>query len=204
MEHLTLNERLAKEFETTRCSETFTRYVMSELLSPIEDYGNAAELICKYYFDYSTLPLIIIGAYISVQMPEAAHGKKLLDVLNIMYPHLQPTEKAIVSYLNAHDIYMHDTDYLHNKKYQDYLEESINFDVPFVYNRYHYSQLFTGSRKRKYLEEAKANVRRVTTEKLSDEYFLNPQNYINEHILGIVLSEPNYELNFEDGNRFWR
>lgn len=206
MEEILLNEQLLHEFELNSTKETFTKYVMSELLSPIEDFRNATELICKYFFEYSALSLTIIGAHLYTEWPEAENGKCLLDILNTMYQCLQPSEQAIVSYLNALRIRKTDSDYLHNKEYRSHLEESISYDTPFVYNKYWYSQIVSKFKARKYLSDARANVQHVMTENelmnIPIEYFIDPQNYINEHILGIELSGPNYQWMFQKSDCF--
>lgn len=40
-----LNEQLKKDFDKDKSYYTLERYVMSELLSPIEDYFNAIDII---------------------------------------------------------------------------------------------------------------------------------------------------------------
>ena len=60
-----VNKQLKDEFEKNRNYFNLERYVMSELLSPIQDYENAIKIIKSNMNLISDLKLIYIGAYLS-------------------------------------------------------------------------------------------------------------------------------------------
>lgn len=67
MDRVMLNKQMQKEFNEHKNYDTLERYVMSELLSPIEDYLNAIDLIRKHSNLVKGLNLYYIAAYLSAE-----------------------------------------------------------------------------------------------------------------------------------------
>ena len=56
-----LNQRLQQQLAEAPCTKTLEQYVLSELLSPIEDYSHAVEVICQY-LPLALERLLLVGA----------------------------------------------------------------------------------------------------------------------------------------------
>lgn len=184
-----INERFAEEFKKNKSADTLTKYVMSELLCPIEDFPNAIKLIKENFFGLASLKLVVIGAYLSVRWADS-WDRQLLDILNIMYNYLEPEYKAIVSYINALNVI-----FVSKKKCISYLEESISYNTVFIKNRILYMETVSNKKSQQFLSGILNNVIQVVTEDddISLDFLLEPQNYIDEYILGIRLSESDYQ-----------
>jgi len=189
------NERIKHEFENHGGIDLLTKYVMSEILPPIADYENAVKIIKMNCCLQMSGELLIIGAYLAIKWTYSRN--ELLEVLNLMYDYFPDRDKAIINYLNALQIYTRDKRYKKNNAYWDELSKSIAFNTPFVYNRCKMAEIVDRNTAQKYYKDALENVKTVLTEQeimqLPFEYFLNPQSFIEEHILGTDLSYENYD-----------
>ena len=186
-----LNKTYKAEYEKQGGLDRFVKYVMSETISPIEDYPNIVNLIRANYHKQINGELLIIGAYLAIQWTE--HYNELLDILNMMRPCFPDKEKAIVHYLNAYKLYVRDENYLSNPYYKMELRESIRYNIPFVNNRFQLAECSAKEDAQRLFGEALKNVQEIFSEeaimKLPLEHFLEPQSFINEFILGICMTE---------------
>lgn len=190
-----LNKSFKAEFERYGSLESFTKYVMSETIAPIEDYPSVVNLIRSNYHKQISVDLLMIGAYLAIQWTN--HYNELLGILNFMEPCLPDREKAIVHYLNAYKLHIRDENYPSDPERQTELRTSLTFNIPFVNNRCLIAEYSTKEDAKKYYREALDNVQKVFSEedimKLPLEHFLEPQSFINEFILGTHISYINYE-----------
>ena len=189
-----LNKQLKSEYEKNGDLKSFAKYIMSELLAPIEDYENIVKLIRENYKKHISLELLIIGAYSAIYWMNS--NTEMLKMLNLMRPFLPDYERAIIHYLNAYKMFMTDDDYLSKQEYRVELNASLIAGVPFVNNRLMIAEL-TGHEARKYYSEALDNVKEVFSEnKNTDatvECLLNPQSFIKEFILGLYMCKKKYD-----------
>lgn len=198
-----LNIKLHEEFSQYRNYVTLERYVMSELLSPIEDYYEAINLIEQNEDIIDGLNLYYVAAYLCVEwMPD---NHKFIDKLNCILSSVDDTAKAVIYYLNAYSLsYANDSNDL--QTYINHLKRSIEFskNIRFVNNRLDLAQVLSGDEDEKYKQDALENVESVFTETelshINDEEWLkiklNSQSYIDEFILGTHMTSVVYEAKF--------
>ena len=190
------NKQAKKDFEKYGGIDLLTKYIMSETLSPIEDYGNVVNIIRSNYHKLISGKLLIIGAYSATNWLSSQN--ELLAILELMYDHMPNTEKAIIHYLKADNIYVKNS-LKENSKYLFELHKSISFtDVPFVNNHRRIAEISSGSDAKKHYNTALLNIQKVYSEdEISElaslEALLNPQSFINEFILGTHISSVIYE-----------
>lgn len=99
-----LNKKLYEEFSQYRNYVTLERYVMSELLSPIEDFYEAIALIEQNEDIIEGFNLYYIAAYLCAEwMP---NNQKFIDKLNSMLNSADDAAKAVIYYLNAYSEYI--------------------------------------------------------------------------------------------------
>ena len=203
MDIYSYNKYLCEEYKNKRTSETLSRYVISEVLSPIEDYINALSIIRNCPDDILDFNLLTVGAFWSSEWECSVHNE-FLYILNSRMQKLSLQERSIVCYLNAYDLIFKDIQYKSNSKYERYLCESIKYWDGFVFNFTHLAELYTGKHSKELYEKALSNVICVKSieeiKSMTSKDFINIQNYINEHILGTHISYINYELLIEKHN----
>lgn len=128
MDTIEYNSILHREYEKTRNIHVLEKYVVSETLSPIEDYGNAVRIIRENYRNAVSCRLLIIGAHIVSKWCFDDNHNDFLNLLNEMYPFLPAAEKGIISFLNAHHIRFRDRDhYQECPEYEPLLLKSIYY-----------------------------------------------------------------------------
>lgn len=191
-----LNKQLQKKFNEEKNYHTLERYVMSELLSPIEDYINAIDIIKRNSSLNEGLNLYFIAAYLCAEwMPES---NEFMEKLNSMIDIVDDKEKAIIYYLNAYYVSCFMENWKKSKKYRFYLIKSIEYskNIHFVNNRFDLASISQGKEALNYLKEAIQNVEKVETietlKNKSVNYWLSSQRFIDEFILGTHLSQEVY------------
>ena len=185
------NEYLRKEYEKTKSVELLEKYIISETLSPLEDYQNVIRIIRSNYPININVHLLYIGAYcISGWLIEERN--EMLDILNDMYLHLSNRDKSIVCFLNAYQLRFADKKYSHNPKYKEWLLDSIRLNDAVVKSRIYLAALYPQPMASEIYAEALARVQKVYEEKeiieMGVEDFSNIDAFINEHILGTHIS----------------
>ncbi len=94
-----LNYKLREQFLKNRNVRTLEKYVMSELMSPIQDYYNAIDIIDRNRDIIEGFNLYFIAAYLCEEwLPERVD---FLEMLNNNIDCMEENNKAIVYYLNA-------------------------------------------------------------------------------------------------------
>lgn len=186
MDIIALNRALCEEYHKTLDAQVFRKYVMSELLAPIEDVGNAIELIRSRYSTMLDCDLLIIGAYLLTQFYSSEN--EMLSILNLECNFLPQNLQAIVFYLNALQIEKTDKKYTHSQQYREHLLRSCKLCDQYVYPYYKLAEISSSSERTLLYERAKKNIEHSYTvneiQKLSIEHFLEPSQYIKEFILG--------------------
>lgn len=197
---INLNKTLQMEFYKTKAHDIFEQYVMSELLSPIEDYINAMDLVEKYDDLCKGLNLHYIACYLSSTW--VGEKNVFLDRLNEVVDMANNEDKAIIYYLNAYHIFnLNDYSNLRSK-YMENILRSIEYskDICFVNNRLDYANICPREEAHIFLREAKNNVQQIETKETLEtkgiEYWLSSRRYVNEFILGTHLSLESYLYKF--------
>ena len=190
-----LNKKLKKKFELDRTEENLRQYVMSELLSPIEDFPNVIELVMNNINIIQDFRLVFIASYLHTGW-KTGHNM-LLEYLNGKVEKMTNCEKAIFWYLNAYDLGRRKNANINLR--MEYLRKSISYSTNtfFAYNRYDLSKLETGPNAQKLLDEARSNVIEIMmvsdTKEKPIEYWLDVQRWLDEFILGIRITEIVYD-----------
>lgn len=191
-----LNKQLQREFNEERNYRTLERYVMSELLTPIEDYINAIDIIKRNSNLIEGIDLYYVAAYLCAEWISGAN--EFLERLNSIIHMVEDKDKAIIYYLNAHAISCSEENWRKCDKYRDNLVKSIDYSTnyKFVNNRLGLSAISVGEEERNYLKEAIANVEKIETKETlmskTIDYWLSSQRFIDEFILGTHLSQEVY------------
>ena len=197
-----LNEKLQKEFNEDKNCLTLERYVMSELLSPIEDYFNAIDLIRGNIKLIEGLNLYYIAAYLSAEL--LLESNEFLERLNNIINMVNNKDKAIIYYLNAYSMSCTMNCLDKNKNYGCNLLKSIEFSKNnnFVNNRFDFAKILEGKEANNYLKDAFLNVEIVETKETLNSktinYWLSSQRFVNEFILGTHLSQETYCYKFKE------
>lgn len=196
MDVFAYNQYISECFSKKPSAAMLSKYVMSEMLSPIEDYYNAIKLIRENYPTYSDTSLLIIGAYlISEWLPGS---NDLLEILNNRLELLSMSDQAIVYYLNAHHLRRTEKNYSKNPYYLENLRKSTEIEVPFVRNRLYLAEMQSDKKIFELMfRRALANIKKVYSKQeimeMTKEHFLSPQTFIEEFILQTHISYLIYE-----------
>ena len=198
-----LNKQLREEFNRERNYYTLERYVMSELLSPIEDYISAIQIIKENEDLIEGLNLYYIATDLSTMW--FCGAEEFLEKLNSIIDTVPDSDKAIIYYLNANYISYNreEKNLKDNKEYKEFLIKSVkySYDIHFVNNWLDLARLLDGKKSRKYMERARANIEKIETiQTINDapiECWLSSQSYIDEFILGTSIREDMIEEIFE-------
>ena len=194
------NRQLKRIFQEAPSLENFEKYVMSELLSPIEDYPNYIRLIRDNYSRFVSISLLIIGAELIQGWTD--DDNEMLAILNNMYQFLPQKEKAIVCYLNATELITRGSRYPGDAEEQEKeikkdLLKSMEYNVPFANNRIQLARISDPNTAQQLYREAAENIQETVTlhmiQKMSIEEFIDPDRYISEFILGTTTSEDMYK-----------
>ena len=186
----TLNEKMLLEYEANPNERNFTLYVMSELLTPIEDFYHVMDLIEGMINKISDDRLLYIASYLSTDW-RIGRENIFLKTLNSKLNSSSDSEKAIIYYLNAYDIDGPGVQTRDLKKYKYFLEQSIKHsaNMRFANNRLDLARIVDDDTSQNLLKEARNNVQpHMSIEELRqmpDSFWLDIQNWIDEHILGL-------------------
>lgn len=194
------NEFLRQKFERTKTVEDLLKYVVSETLPPIADYDNAIKVIRENKVAYKNSTLLIIGAYLITEWTYDEENDLLNDLVE-MQDCLSDQELAIMHYLIANHLCGRQS--CRQLTAHQHLLQSMKYKGPFVNNRLLCAGFFSAHHSvemmdRQMMREALENVVEIHDQKYLDSvtevYFVEPQNFINEHILGTHISDSWYSI----------
>ena len=190
---LQMKRQLQIKYEKEETEENFIHYIMSELLSPIEDYYNVLTLVRKNLSRIQDRRVLFVASFICSEW--CSGENPFLEVLNSDVSHAGNKTKAIIWYLNAYQE-LWKKDKSENEAYRHFcLQKSVLYSksMHFANNRYELSFLEDGIKAQMLRKEAKANVCEILTEnevKLKPlEYWIDIQRWIDEFILGISIAD---------------
>lgn len=165
-------------------------------LPPVADYNEAIKILKAFSIENEDIRIFIFGSFLSSTW-ENHKENDFISKLNSYIDIADNEQKAIINYLNAYDIFMHDNNSNDQNVYKDWLVKSIKPDVKFVYNYYRLAQVSEKKKAKELLEKAFSNIEKVYSDeeckglKIGD--FISIDAYLKEHILGIELSQPNFQ-----------
>lgn len=194
-----VNETCKKRYEKNKTEQNIEKYVMSELLSPLEDYYRALRIIDENRERITSLRLFYVAADLSIDwMPGE---RKWIDSLTKKINEVNNQDKAMIYYLEAR--YHYRKCGKESKEYRDFLEKSVHYSqgFPFVNNRYHLALISCGQEAIRLLHEAIDNVIIIETEdslkQKPMDFWLSAQRWIDEFIVGTHRSYVTYETMIE-------
>ena len=178
-------------------SEVLLKISILITLPPIADYGEAIKLLKAGYQDTNNMKFVIIGSYLSSTW-EPYKNNTFVDFLNLLLCKVSDDEKAIVYYLKAYDILRHNEAATDCHEYENLLKKSIQLSDKNVYPYYYLAQISEKEKSKELLRKALSNVKKVYSEEECKEVkisnLLSYRSFLDEHILGVTLSQPNFEM----------
>ena len=195
-----MDDLLAIENELKRksnnSSEDLLRNILFEMQYPIEDYYLAIKLLKENYPRYKDLRFAILGSYLSSTW---IADNTFLDSLDDHLNDADDQGKSIIYYLHAYDMYTK-CNRKFSEEYLSYLRKSVSYSKRFVNNYVRLSEVSGRKEARALIERAISNVETVWTEEelkkasnILSSYVLSYDSFIDEFILGVNMTESNYE-----------
>lgn len=179
-----------KTFMADMTTENLERYVLSELLSPIEDYESALRIIHEYIDTYASVNLLIVGANEANYWHVSEYD--FLERLISMYHKLEREQQSIINFLIADHIKREDADYRENAEYRNNLLKSIELSNKFAFAN---NRIYLADLEMKWYDEDTcndiiSNIKKFFTEEsvknLPLSQFVDISNYIDEYVLGTI------------------
>lgn len=187
-------EKKLKE-NSRNSTEELIKYILFEIQSPIEDYFLAIDLLTENYSKSRDVRLAVLGAYLSSTWLNFKENN-FLKLLDEQLAIADNQNKAIIYYLHAYDMYIK-YDGKYPQEYYRYLRKSISYSKRFVYNYVRLSEVTDRREACLLLDQAISNVENVWNEEQAKmepiDIFLKYDNYIDEFILGVDISEFEYK-----------
>ncbi len=173
--------------------EDLIKYAILETLIPIGDYYKAIQVLRMSIIKFKDYRLYIMGSYLSSTWEE--NENDFIPLLNDCVSQVDDKHKAIILYLYAYDIYMKNNK-TENDKLRNCLIESIAAFDSSVYPYYLLAKDSNTNKQdaKRLMEKCLSNVSKVFSENEDSDLtdLLSFEAYINEHVLGTNLSNPNY------------
>jgi len=191
-----LNKQLKKEFYENKNYQTLEKYVMSELLSPIQDYDNATKIIRENIDLLENLDLLYIATYLSSEY--LFEENEFLKLLDQKIELVSNKDKAMIYFLKANDLICSDKKWQKNDKCKEYLQKSVELSKGFKFanNRFYLAQCL-GNNASVIAHETLNNIINIenieTLQQKKKEYWLSSVRFIDEFILGISINNVVYE-----------
>jgi len=192
-----LNKKFKLEYEKYRNQISFTKFIMSEAMTPIEDYPNIVNLIRTNEEKVVCVDILLIGTYLAIIWTE--NYDEMLNMMNLRYNTFSNREKAIAHYLKSYKMLFLEEDYLSNPSYMNELYSALNYDNTFVncHRRIAESGKIAIDEAHKHYIAALHNIEKVlsfeTVKHNTLKYRLNPKQFIKKYIWGSIVSEDDYQ-----------
>ncbi len=191
-----LNNQLRKEFYENKNYQTLEKYVMSELLNPIQDYVNANQIIRDNIDLLENLDLLYIATYLSSEY--LFEENEFLKLLEQKIEIVSNKDKAIIYFLKANNIICTDKKWQKNDKCKEYLQKSVELSKGFEFanNRFYLAQCLDNNASI-LAHETLNNIINIenfeTLQQKNKEYWLSSTRFIDEFILGTSINNVVYE-----------
>jgi len=181
--------------------ENYTDFVLKlallQTMSPAENHSVSINILQKYYKEDDDIRVGILGAHLS-SVWECYKDNKFLPKLKETLPKLNDNQqKSIIYYLLAYDMFRKEDFKTKKDIYIDLLTKSVNLSENFVYNYYDLAQISNNKNAKELMYKAFAQIKTISgesnCEKLTLKDFVSYDFYLNERILGVYLSYPNFD-----------
>jgi hypothetical protein len=163
-------------------------------LPPVADNSESIKLLKAAFEETNDIRFAIIGSFLTSEW-ENHKENGFIDILNSFLCKADSEQKAIIYYLKAYDILMHDKIIAKREEYIALLTQSISSAKRFVYNYYRLAQVVGKKDAKKLIIKALSNVEKVFSDEDCDVLevtdFISFDSFLKEHIFGIDLSQQN-------------
>lgn len=186
-----------KNQEKSFCSaDDCIKTALLETLPPIADYSLAIQILKKGYSKFCDIRIAILISFL-MSTWENYLKNDFLIILSSSQNIENAETNAIIQYLKAYDIFMHNKVIPYRNEYKRLLKESIRLYPQTVFPYYFLSQV---SKKRDALwliDKALSNVIKIESEQdceqKSTDLLTSYDSFVDENILGVNLTSVNYE-----------
>ena len=171
------------------------RFALLETIPPIADYSFVIAVLKQNYSRYRDFRMaVLITFFISAW--ENYRENDFVIELNSFLDNADDEQRAVIYYLNAYDIFMHNKIMYRKNEYIEFLSKSVDLDTTFVYNYYHLAQISDRKKSIKLMKKALTNIERVYSddecENLQIYDLISYDMFLKEHILGTNITQMNY------------
>ena len=189
-------QRLIKNYIDTNDENIILQIAILLSLPPIADYLETIKILKKLSLRTDNLNVFILGAYF---MSEYIFGEEnyFVSKLSGSLKSIENNkDKSIAYYLIGKDLKKKN----HKEESLIWFKKSIEYGPEYVNNYLELSELLSLQDKEKFIDIAKSNVKCVLSEKeiskMTIKDFCSFDNFVDEFILGVKLTEPVYESYF--------
>lgn len=177
-------------------SDDVIKYALLETLSPIADYTLAITILKEHFPKYNDFRMAVLISFL-MSTWENYKENDFISTINSFLETADGGQKAIIYYLNAYDIFMHDVVSSKRDEYLSLLNQSVNLDQKFVYNYYRLAQRSKKDKAKELIEKALSHIEKISSENdcesMTFEDFISFDAFLKEHILGTILTQSNFE-----------
>lgn len=189
-------QHLIKNYIDTNDENIILQIAILLSLPPIADYPETIKILKKLSLSTDNLSAFILGAYF---MSEYMFDEENCFV-SALSGYLESIEsnkdKSIACYLIGKDLKKKN----HKEESLSWFKKSIEYGPEYVNNYLELSELLSSQDRQKLIDIAKSNVKCVLSKKeiskMTIEELCSFDNFVDEFILGIRLTEPVYEAYF--------
>ena len=165
-------------------------------LPPVADYLEAIKLLKRVSLSTNNISAFILGAYFMSEYISDEENYFITILVDSLESIKNNKDKSIAYYLIGKDLKKKNR----GEESLIWFEKSIEYGPEYVNNYLELSELSSYKDKQQLIDTAKANVRCVLSEKAASEMTVEEicsfDNFVDEFILGIKLTEPVYESYF--------
>ena len=187
---------LLSEVTEKTLTDTVLKMALLQALPPVEDFYEVIKILKAYYQQDKDVRIWILGSFLSSKWENYKENEFLIDAETVLEEAHTNQQKAIIFYLMAFDIFMHSAVSEERDNYTELLSHSVELSERFAYNYYRLAEVSERKKAKELMKKALSQVENVCNEddckRLTLENFASYDFFLNEHILGIDLSYPNF------------
>lgn len=165
-------------------------------LPPIADHLETIKILKKLSLSTNNLNVFILGAYFMSEYIFDEENYFVTTLSGSLESIENNKDKSIAYYLIGKDLKKKN----HKEESLIWFKKSIEYGPEYVNNYLELSELLSSKDKQKFIDIAKSNVKCVLSEKavskMTIEEICSFDNFVDEFILGIKLTEPVYKSYF--------
>lgn len=189
-------QHLIKNYVDTNDENIILQIAILLSLPPIADYPEAIKILKKLSLSTGNLNVLILGAYFMSEYVFDEENCFVSALLGSLEGIENSKDKSIACYLIGKDLKKKN----HKEESLIWFKRSIEYGSEYVNNYLELAELLPPQDRQKFVDIAKSNVKCVLSEKaitkMTIEDFCSFDNFVDEFILGVKLTEPVYESYF--------